>query len=298
MRGRLLNPSWMHTEDVLQERGGKSYLGLSAAITTVVSSLAAVFRLMRLLFLAVEIVCVTASDRGEEHVTSRKDKFMQELLTMNELTTKPSVAVLESIEAQLEAEDAPYRQRSQESAAAIAANTDVLSLDWLPLEERRILPNVPGIYFVLENDRVIYIGLSRKSILRRWWNHSKLSDLSERRGEIKIAWLECRATELLSTIESALITRFGQPELNLKKGARIVPLQRPRCLGAPELDDNIERRLLALRRTDWQLVKDVADKLQISNDDALMWIIRVGAAETPRRYSRMLKKLDQQVLKT
>lgn len=86
----------------------------------------------------------------------------------------------------------------------------------------------------------------------------------------------CRATELLPVIESALIDRFGKPELNLKWGNRIVPIGQPktRCT---DIDENIQRRLVALRRTDWALVEEVAKKLQLHPDEALMWIVRLGA---------------------
>lgn len=46
--------------------------------------------------------------------------------------------------------NAQFRQQAEE----IAAHTDVLSLPWLPLAQRQDLPNVSGIYFVLENERV------------------------------------------------------------------------------------------------------------------------------------------------
>ncbi len=75
-----------------------------------------------------------------------------------------SIELMQKIEAELNAEDAEFRKKGEE----IAAHTDVLSLPWLPLTNRKELPNVPCVYFVLENERVIYIGLSRTSILRRW----------------------------------------------------------------------------------------------------------------------------------
>ncbi len=200
-----------------------------------------------------------------------------------------SIELMQKIEAQLNAEDAEFRIKGEE----VAAHTDVLSLPWLPLAQRNKLPNVPGIYFVLEDERFIYIGLSRTSILRRWWNHSKMKHLEPREGEIKIAWLECHATLLLPVIESALIARFGKPELNRKRGNRIVPLQK--IAQWSDIDENIQRRLVALRKTDWGLVEEVAEKLQISPDEALMWIIRLSAEPTPRRYHRMLKKLEEQL---
>ena len=89
-----------------------------------------------------------------------------------------------------------------------------------------------------------------------------MEDLAHRKGEIKIAWLECHGTELLPVIESALIDRFGKPELNLKWGNRIVPIGQPKTRYT-DIDENIQRRLVALRRTDWALVEEVAKKLQL-----------------------------------
>lgn len=206
-----------------------------------------------------------------------------------------NVEVLQSIEVELDNEDTYVRCRDEERAAEIVANTDILSLPWLFLEQRHSLPNVPGIYFVLEDDRVIYIGLSKTSILRRWWTHSKRKELEERAGQIKIAWLECHAVLLLPVLESALIARFGKPEMNLKRGDRIIPIRKPGSFFGDELDDNIQRRLVALRRTDWEFVEEVASKLQLSHDEALMWIIRLGAASTPRRYERMREKLEKEL---
>ena len=205
-------------------------------------------------------------------------------------TSDQNIETLHKIEAELNAEDEVYYQNCEK----IAANVSVLSLPWLPFNERVELPNVPGIYFVLEDDRVIYIGLSKISILRRWWTHPKIEDLAHRKGEIKIAWLECRATELLPVIESALIDRFGKPELNLKWGNRIVPIGQSKTRWT-DIDENIQRRLVALRRTDWALVEEVAKKLQVHPDEALMWIVRLGASATPGRYYRMLKKLEKEL---
>lgn len=157
-------------------------------------------------------------------------------------TSDQNTEALHKIEAELNAEDKVYYKNGEK----IAASINVLCLPWLPLSERGKLPNVPGIYFVLEGDRVIYIGLSQKSILRRWWTHPKIEDLAHRKGEIKIAWLECRATELLPVIESALIDRFGKPELNLKWGNRIVPIEQSKTRWT-DIDENIQRKLSSIK---------------------------------------------------
>lgn len=212
---------------------------------------------------------------------------MNEFSAPTNSVSHDNLELLQKIEAELNAEDAEFRQQAKE----IAAHTDVLSLPWLPLAQRQELPNVPGVYFVLENERVIYIGLSKTSILRRWWTHNKVQELDTRTGEIKIAWLECRALGLLPVIESAMIMRF-RPELNQKMGNRIVPVGR-RMNYPNSPGEYLERKYVSLRNTDWDLVEEVAYKLKLDHDTALMWIIRLGAPSTPKRYRRMLKKLEQ-----
>lgn len=215
---------------------------------------------------------------------------MDQLLEVTDSFSNQSTELLQQIEVDLITEDTDLRQQAQE----IAAHTDILSLPWLPLENRGELPNVPGIYFVLENERVIYIGLSKKSILCRWWIHPKLKELKPRIGELKIAWLECRALLLLPVIESALIERFGKPELNRKWGDKIVPItQNSEFYRA--MEEQIEYRRVGLRRTDWALVKLVADKLQLQPHEALGWVVRLGASATPGRYNRMLNKLEKEL---
>lgn len=215
---------------------------------------------------------------------------MDQLLQVTDSFSNQSIGLLQQIEVDLTEEDVDLRQQAQQ----IAAHTDILSLPWLPLENQADLPNVPGIYFVLENERVIYIGLSKKGIFRRWWTHSKLKELKPRTGKLKIAWLECHALLLLPVIESALIERFGKPELNRKRGNKIVPItQTPQLYR--EMEEQIEYMLVGLRRTDWAIVKLVADKLQLQDHEALGWIVRLGASATPGRYHRMLNKLEKEL---
>jgi hypothetical protein len=144
----------------------------------------------------------------------------------------------------------------------------------------------------LEDDCVIYIGFSRKSILRRGWNHPKKNKIAAKKGEIKIAWLECNALLLLPVIESVLIERVGKPELNLKWGDKIVPIrkQKTQC---DDTYENIIHKPVGLRGSDWTLVQEVAKQLHLSNDEALMWIVRLGALATPRKYNQTLKRLEK-----
>lgn len=210
---------------------------------------------------------------------------MNEFSALTNCESIENLELLLKIQTELDAEDAQFYQQAEQ----IAAHTDVLSLSWLPLARRQELPNVPGIYFVLENERVIYIGLSKTSLLRRWWTHNKIQELNARAGEIRIAWLECRALGLLPVIESAMLLRF-QPELNVKMGTRIVPVG---GIDSVRNSSDLLRKSIFMRNMDWDLVEEVADKLKLDHNTALMWIVRLGAPSTPKRYRRMLKKLEQ-----
>lgn len=90
-----------------------------------------------------------------------------------------------------------------------------LALPSLPLCDRTALPSCPAIYFVLEGDRVLYVGRSI-NLQQRWMAHHRYSQLV---SEARIAWLECSEPELLPDLEAALIEHFS-PELN---GSRVPP---------------------------------------------------------------------------
>lgn len=92
------------------------------------------------------------------------------------------------------------------------AELDLLALPSLSLADRRLLPNCMAVYLTLEGETVVYVGQS-VSLILRWQQHHKLKQLKSRGTEIKLAWLECSAPDLLISIKSALIQWF-RPELN------------------------------------------------------------------------------------
>jgi excinuclease UvrABC nuclease subunit len=82
----------------------------------------------------------------------------------------------------------------------------------VPMSDRRLLPEDPGIYFAIDSLGVIqYIGKS-VNLRRRWEGHHRLKQLKNV-GDIKIAWLTVSDAHLLPAIEEALIDRFN-PRLN------------------------------------------------------------------------------------
>ena len=100
-----------------------------------------------------------------------------------------------------------------------------LTLPSLPLSERKHLPSCPAIYFVMQDDRVLYIGQTT-NLAQRWATHNRLKQFAKMVGDIRVAWLECSDKALLRKVEAALIEQF-KPELNTReKKKRTVPKKR------------------------------------------------------------------------
>jgi Helix-turn-helix domain len=81
---------------------------------------------------------------------------------------------------------------------------NISELPFLPFSQRKQLPKVSAIYFVLEGEKVIYIGKANK-LYNRWLGHHRAGQLSDCHH---LAWLEVRDRKLLPEIERALISYF------------------------------------------------------------------------------------------
>ena len=92
------------------------------------------------------------------------------------------------------------------------AKINPLELPSLPLGERSHLPICPAIYFVMQDERVLYIGKTL-NLAQRWATHHKWSYLVQLGAVVRVAWLECSDENILTQIETALIRQFA-PELN------------------------------------------------------------------------------------
>lgn len=93
------------------------------------------------------------------------------------------------------------------------SSIDPLALPSLSLAARSQLPPCPAAYFVLEGDRVLYVGRS-VNLRQRWLAHRRYKQFKAI-SNVRIAWLECSDPSLLPEIEVALIEYF-QPSLNGK----------------------------------------------------------------------------------
>lgn len=93
------------------------------------------------------------------------------------------------------------------------AVSEILLLPSLPLSDKRLLPQVSGVYFVLDvNDVILYIGQSG-NVRSRWTAHDQLNALREA-VRPRIHWCECEAGERIEA-EDGCIYRF-RPALNLR----------------------------------------------------------------------------------
>jgi excinuclease UvrABC nuclease subunit len=81
---------------------------------------------------------------------------------------------------------------------------DLKQLPSILLEDRKSLPNLIAVYFVLDdNDNVLYIGQA-KNVRNRWLGHHKTNQLTKLQN-VKIAYLAVDKEELLYEIEKACI---------------------------------------------------------------------------------------------
>ncbi len=84
------------------------------------------------------------------------------------------------------------------------------SLPWLPLDAKSAFPKNPAIYFAIDSQGTVqYIGRSLNP-KARWAKHHRYKQL-EAIGSVRIVYLFVDSPELLSEIESALISWFDPP---------------------------------------------------------------------------------------
>lgn len=112
---------------------------------------------------------------------------------------------------------------------------DISSLPSLPLEQHNQLPNVPAIYFVLSQDKPVYIGQTMR-LAHRLGGHFRLAEFTELPSAI-VAWFAVETSttrEQLLQQESAFIKRF-RPEMNVGDGG-------PNVVRRPSAPDSKRRQ--------------------------------------------------------
>lgn len=101
------------------------------------------------------------------------------------------------------------------------------------LSDRKRLPSCACIYFVIEDQTILYIGRS-KNLANRWIAHHKLNELLLRKSEIKIAWFEVESVRSVARLEEFLI-EYIKPVLNQKNTLSDPVTARFTCIGEPKL---------------------------------------------------------------
>jgi hypothetical protein len=95
----------------------------------------------------------------------------------------------------------------------VDVTVDPAALSSVPYGARKALPDQPGLYFALAADGlVLYVGMSKRSMRRRWNPHSHRVRM-ERRGIVKIAYVVVDDLEELAARERAAISAL-KPALN------------------------------------------------------------------------------------
>ena len=96
-----------------------------------------------------------------------------------------------------------------------AIDIDPLTLPSLCLLQRKQLPSICAVYFVLYENEVIYVGKSN-ALMQRWSTHHRLKELNSLSGEVRIAWLICDNPQFLDQLEKLMIAHF-KPWMNRSK---------------------------------------------------------------------------------
>jgi hypothetical protein len=156
------------------------------------------------------------------------------------------------------------------------------SLPALPLAERHRLPDVPGIYFVMDAaDTVHYIGRT-KSLWSRWHAHHRRTQFSGI-ADLRIAYLIVTDSALLPQIEEALIDYFA-PLLNRKKipsGFATIQVKVSRALR--------DRLLSKLRARGTTLRAFVGDMIELVDaDDDFMDTVEMKRMQLGRARARLI----------
>lgn len=83
------------------------------------------------------------------------------------------------------------------------------------LENRNDLPQTFGVYFVVSNAEILYVGASA-NVRSRWVGHNKIKELAEFTN-VKIAWVELTNSTDVIELERRAI-EFYSPRMNSDKG--------------------------------------------------------------------------------
>ncbi len=86
-------------------------------------------------------------------------------------------------------------------------------LSSLPMRDKDELPEEAGIYFVIDESKIYYIGMS-KNLQDRWYSHHR-QDAFDKVPNLSIAYINSLPVNYLISIEKTLIQHFT-PKLNIQ----------------------------------------------------------------------------------
>lgn len=104
----------------------------------------------------------------------------------------------------------------------------VFSLPSVPFDQKRFLPDRPGVYFVVQASAIIYVGFAPTSLKRRWQNHEQ-TRAARREAPIHIFYVACDSEIYCERAEIQAIAAL-QPALNVtyKRWHHVLPKGKPR----------------------------------------------------------------------
>lgn len=125
------------------------------------------------------------------------------------------------------------------------ASIDPFKLPTISLSQRKHLPLACAVYFVLHDNKVVYVG--KATVLRqRWDSHHRIQEFKDLPGEVRIAWLICDSSELIDELEKSMIARF-EPSINGSKVEYATP--RKTIYLEPKTMEALKKRAKKEKRT-------------------------------------------------
>jgi excinuclease UvrABC nuclease subunit len=87
----------------------------------------------------------------------------------------------------------------------------VRALPCVPYSKKSLLPQAPGLYFVItDDDQVVYVGEAWESIKARWLDHAKTRAL-RRTTSVRIAYVLCTDSGVRHWAERYAIEHLDPP---------------------------------------------------------------------------------------
>ncbi|MBW4443299.1 MAG: GIY-YIG nuclease family protein [Plectolyngbya sp. WJT66-NPBG17] len=90
---------------------------------------------------------------------------------------------------------------------------DINRLPAVAIEDAGLLPSLPAVYFVIANERILYIGKAL-NLQQRWKNHHRWGEIFALGVAARLHWLEFNDALLIQLLEQCFINYFDPPMNN------------------------------------------------------------------------------------